>query len=79
MAIHTSKIFRIGGRKALLLPEDIRWSDDTELAISCSGDIVTVYPVKLSLKSMVSRLSDLARPPAVEARDNEPLPESPTL
>lgn len=79
MALHTSRTFRIGDRKALLLPEEITWSDDTELAICCSGDVVTVYPVKLSLKSMVSRLSELPRPPAVEARDDEPLPERSTL
>jgi antitoxin VapB len=61
--------------QAVRLPKEIAYGDDVELIIVRSGDVVTIYPAAYSLKDMVSRLEALPRPPTIEQRDVEELPE----
>ena len=39
------------------------------------GDVVTIYPAATSMPEMIARLNELPRPPSLEERDDEELPE----
>jgi antitoxin VapB len=50
-------------------------SEDVELVIVRSGDVMTIYPAEMSIAEMVDRLRALPAPPSIERRDDEELPE----
>ena len=75
MSIHRGKTFKTGNSQAIRLPKEIAFGDDVELIIVRSGDVVTLYPAASSLKDMIARLEALPRPPTVEQRDVEEIPE----
>lgn len=75
MSIYRSKTFKTGNSQAIRLPKEIAFGDDVELIIVRSGDVVTLYPAASSLKDMIARLDALPRPPAIEQRDIDALPE----
>lgn len=75
MTIARSRTFRSGNSEAIRLPRDVAFGSDVELVIVRSGDVLTVYPARLSLPEMAERLRALPTPPAVEARDVEELSE----
>lgn len=75
MSIYRSKTFTSGNSQAVRLPKEIAYGDDVELIIVRSGDVVTLYPAASSLKDMIARLDALPRPPSVEHRDLEEIPE----
>jgi antitoxin VapB len=75
MGIYRSKTFRTGNSEAVRLPKEIAFGEDVELVVIRSGDVVTLYPATCSIKDMVARLNALPRPPSIEERDVEELPE----
>lgn len=79
MTIAKSKTFRSGNSEAARLPKDVAFGDDIELVVVRSGDVVTLYPAKISLQEMAKRLAALPAPPTIEKRDQEELPERPGL
>jgi antitoxin VapB len=64
-----------GNSEAVLLPKDISFGEGVELVIIRSGDVVTLYPAATSIPEMIARLGALPRPPSIEQRDDEDLPE----
>lgn len=79
MTIVTSRTFRSGNSEAVRLPRDVAFGADVELTLVRSGDVLTIYPARVSVGDLVSRLAALPRPAAIEARDEEPPPERPNL
>jgi antitoxin VapB len=79
LAIARSRTFRSGNSEALRLPKDVAFGEDVELVIVRSGDVLTVYPATMSVPEMAARLRGLPKPPTVEERDVEELPEPPGL
>jgi len=75
MSIYRGKTFKTGNSQAIRLPKEIAYGDDVELIIVRSGDVVTLYPATSSLKDMIARLDALPRPPSVEERDLDEIPE----
>lgn len=75
MPIARSRTFRSGNSQALRLPKDVAFSEDTELVIVRSGDVLTIYPAAASIPEMIARLAVLPCPPTVETRDTGELPE----
>jgi antitoxin VapB len=75
MGIYRSKTFRTGNSEAVRLPKEIAFGEDVELVLVRSGDVVTLYPATSTVKDMVARLNALPRPPSIEERDVEELPE----
>ncbi|MCU0646597.1 MAG: hypothetical protein MUF00_01265 [Gemmatimonadaceae bacterium] len=71
-----SRTFRSGNSEAVRLPKDIAYGDDVELVLVRSGDVLTMYPVAVTVLEMIERLRTLPVPRAVETRDTEPLPDS---
>lgn len=75
MPIARTRTFKSGNSQAIRLPKDVAFGEDTELVVVRSGDVMTIYPAATSIPSMIKRLHSLPKPPAVEQRDKEDLPE----
>lgn len=75
MTIARSKTFKSGNSQAVRLPKEVAFGDDVELIVVRSGDVVTLYPARISIAEMVQQLAELPAPPTIEVRDVEELPE----
>ena len=79
MSIATSRTFRSGNSEAVRLPRDVAYGRDVEVTIVRSGDVLTIYPAVRPIAEVAKRLAALPRPPVIEVRDEEELPERPGL
>jgi antitoxin VapB len=79
MTMATGKTFRSGNSEAVRLPKDVAFGRDVELTIVRSGDVVTMYPARPGIEQLIETLAALPRPPEVETRDDEEIPERPGL
>ncbi|MFT4253794.1 MAG: AbrB/MazE/SpoVT family DNA-binding domain-containing protein [Caulobacter sp.] len=79
MTRSSSRTFRSGNSQAVRLPKEMAFADETELTLVRSGDVLTIYPARGTVRDLVARLAALPRPSAVEARDDEEPPERPGL
>jgi antitoxin VapB len=79
MALARTRTFRSGNSEAIRLPRDVAFGDDVELVIVRSGDVMTIYPAATTIPEMIARLNALPKPPSIEERDEEELPERPGL
>lgn len=75
MTIAKTRTFRSGNSDAVRLPKDVSFGEGVELVVVRSGDVVTLYPAATSIPEMIARLDALPRPPSIEVRDDEELPE----
>jgi antitoxin VapB len=79
MTIARTRTFRSGNSEALRLPREVAYGEDVELVIARSGDVVTIYPARLTVPAMIDRLRSLPAPTSIERRDVEELPDRPGL
>ncbi len=79
MTIARTRTFRSGNSEALKLPREVAYGEDVELVIARSGDVITIYPARLSVPAMIDRIRSLPGPPSIERRDVEELAERPGL
>lgn len=79
MTITRSRTFKSGNSEAVRLPKEVSFGEDVELVVVRSGDVVTLYPAKLSVADMAKQLDALPAPPTIETRDVEELPERSSL
>ena len=75
MALVRSRTFRSGNSEAVRLPRDVAFGENVELVIVRSGEVMTIFPARMTVAEMIDRLSALPAPPEIERRDEEPLPE----
>ncbi len=75
MTIARGRTFKNGNSEAIRLPKEIGFGENVELVLVRSGDVVTLYPAKMSLREMAARLKALPVPGSVEERDETALPE----
>lgn len=75
MGTADSRTFRSGNSEAVRLPRDVAFGREVEVTIVRSGDVLTIYPSRPTLADLAKRLADLPKPPQIEVRDEEPLPE----
>lgn len=75
MTITTSKTFKSGNSEAVRLPKEVAFGENVELVVVRSGDVVTLYPAKMTLTEMERRLAKMPAPAKIETRDNEDIPE----
>ena len=75
MAFAKTRTFRSGNSEAVRLPKDAAFGEGVELVVVRSGDVVTLYPAATSIPEMIARLDALPRPPSIEKRGDEELPE----
>ncbi len=79
VAISKTRTFRSGNSQAVRLPKDVAFDEDVELVVVRSGNVVTLYPAAMSIPEMIARLEALPKPPAIERRDEDEIPERPDL
>jgi antitoxin VapB len=79
MTTVTSRIFRSGNSEAIRLPKGIAFGKEMEVTIVRSGDVLTIYPKRMSLREMLKRLDELPVPDRIEERDSDIFPERPGL
>jgi len=79
MSVVDSRTFRSGNSEAVRLPRDVAFGRDVDVTIVRSGDVLTIFPSRPSVKDLVARLAELPRPVDVEVRDVDPIPERPGL
>jgi antitoxin VapB len=65
-----TKAFRSGNSQAVRIPSGLAYSPaDVELEISRHGDVITMFPVRLSLKDAVEKLLAMPKPAGWSAGD----------
>ncbi len=74
-----SRIFRSGNSEAVRLPKDVAFGKEIDVTIVRSGDVLTIYPVRMSIKEMLRRLDELPGPGEIEERDADVVPDRPGL
>jgi antitoxin VapB len=67
----TTRTFRSGNGEAVRLPRDMAFGADVELTLVRSGEVLTIYPSRISAARLVDRLADLPCPTNVEIRDEK--------
>jgi antitoxin VapB len=79
MTVVTSRIFRSGNSEAVRLPKDVAFGQEMDVTIVRSGDVLTIYPKRMSLAKMIARLRELPGPGEIEVRDADIFPDRPGL
>lgn len=70
-----TRVFKSGNSQAVRLPADIAYRNtNIELEILRSGDVVTIYPAKPSLKAAVAQLRKMPKPARAEKRQPIEMP-----
>ena len=75
MTTVTSRVFRSGNSEAVRLPKDVAFGRDVEVTIVRSGDVLTIYPKRPSIKEMLAELDKLPKPSEIEERDPDIWPD----
>ena len=76
MAAKVAKVFKNGRSQAVRIPAELAYSETgTDLQITRLGDVITIFPVRKSLKDAVAALRAMPKPPDVETYEPIELPE----
>jgi antitoxin VapB len=71
-----TRVFKSGNGLAIRIPADIVYDDmNIELEVIRSGDVITIFPARQSLKEMVAELRRLPKPDGVELLERTEVPE----
>ncbi len=74
--MHVTRVFKSGDSQAVRIPAELAYSEiGTDLQITRLGDVITIFPVRKSLKDAVAALRAMAKPPDVEIYEPIELPE----
>jgi antitoxin VapB len=79
MTVVTGRIFRSGNSEAVRLPKDVAFGREMDVTIVRSGDVLTIYPKRVSLAKMIAKLRELPAPGEIEVRDADIFPDRPGL
>lgn len=64
-----TRAFKSGNSQAVRLPAEIAYTEpNIELEVTRSGDVITIFPARRSLKDTVAALRALPKPPKAEKR-----------
>ncbi len=69
MTTTTGRVFRSGNSEAVRLPKDVAFGRDMEVTIVRTGDVLTIYPKKTSIRDMLKQLDELPTPGEIQKRD----------
>ncbi len=71
-----TRIFKSGNSQAVRIPADMAYTDmDVDYEIQRMGDMLTIYPVRQSMKETIAKMRTLPKPTAVEGREPIELPD----
>jgi antitoxin VapB len=70
-----TRVFKSGNRQAVRIPAELVYADmDIDLEITRRGEVITIFPARLSLRETVAALRQMPKPPAVEEREPIEMP-----
>jgi antitoxin VapB len=70
-----TRAFKSGNSQAIRIPAEFAYADmNVDLEITRMGDVVTIFPVRPSLKDAVAVLRAMPKPASVEKREPIDLP-----
>lgn len=75
MPTATTKTFRSGNSEAVRLPKDMAFGPDVELTLVRSGDVLTIYPKRGSIRDLIRDLEKMPKPSSIGVRDEIIIPE----
>jgi antitoxin VapB len=71
-----TRLFKAGDDQAVRIPCELAYSDASlDVTITRSGDVITIYPARKSLKEAVALSRAMPKPPDVETYDRIEMPE----
>ncbi|MGD0633856.1 MAG: AbrB family transcriptional regulator [Beijerinckiaceae bacterium] len=71
-----TRVFKSGNSQAVRIPAELAYADmSLDLTITRSGDVITIFPARQSLKDAVAILRDLPKPGNVEVREAIEVPD----
>ncbi len=71
-----TRVFKSGNSQAVRIPAELAYTDTAQdLSIQRNGDVLTIMPARLNLRSAVTRLRNMPKPPDVEMRDPITVPD----
>lgn len=79
MRTSEGRTFKSGNSEAVRLPKGLGFGLDVDLTLVRSGDVLTIYPKRPSVRALIDQLANMPKPSQVEARDIDPLDERPGL
>lgn len=70
-----TRVFKSGNSQAVRIPAEFAYADmDTEFEITRTGDVITIYPARGSLKEAVDILRCMPKPATVETLERTEVP-----
>ena len=75
MPTATSKTFKSGNSEAVRIPRELAFGPDVELTLVRSGDVLTIYPRRGSMKDLIRDLRAMPKPASIGVRDQIEIPE----
>lgn len=74
--MQTTRVFKSGNSQAVRIPAELAYADtNRELRITRSGDVITIFPARPSMKEMVAQLRALPALPDSEPFERTEMPE----
>jgi antitoxin VapB len=71
-----TRAFKSGNGHAIRIPADMAYDDmNIELEVIRSGDVITIYPARGSLKEGIEILRNMPKPTEVELLERTEVPE----
>lgn len=71
-----TRAFKSGNSQAVRIPAELAYADaSVDLTITRSGDVITIFPARGSLKAAVDELRAMPKPPEIEVREAIDLPD----
>ena len=60
-----TRVFKSGNSQAVRIPAELAYADTAiDLEITRLGDVITIFPARISLKDAVAALRQMSKPPA---------------
>lgn len=71
-----TRAFRSGNGQAVRIPAEIAYAEThVDLEISRLGDVITIFPVRESLRDAIAALRRMPKPPVIERREPIVVPD----
>ena len=67
------------GQRILRLPDDVAFGEEIDVTIVRSGDMLTIYPKRVSMAEMLAKLRASPGADEIDVRDADVIPERPGL
>ena len=72
----TTRAFKSGNSQAVRIPAELAYEDmNKDLTITRSGDVIMIYPARVSMKDTVAKLRAMPKPSSIEVYEPTEFPD----